>query len=95
MSFGASIFDKTRKNLVYNRYLKNPQIIDSSFVYGYNVMVNKPSYLYNFRKDSLLQQNLLLNPAFEGQKRFLDSNLKAFLQQYDDAMIENQLFIGK
>ncbi|MEO6254985.1 MAG: sulfatase-like hydrolase/transferase [Ferruginibacter sp.] len=57
------------------------QVTDSSFVLGFNIISNKPEYLYNYKKDMLLKQNLVNDTNSLLVLHALTWQVKAFLQK--------------
>jgi len=57
------------------------QVIDSSFVLGFNLVSNKPEYLYHFTADSALSKNILSENIYTANKIRLTKLTEAFIQQ--------------
>jgi phosphoglycerol transferase MdoB-like AlkP superfamily enzyme len=92
MAFGRSIYD-TAENYVMNRYIDLVQITDSRFILGYNAGTSRPAYLLNTANDSTLKINLIDTVKFAGTRERLLRYNKAVIQRYNNALIENQLYI--
>jgi phosphoglycerol transferase MdoB-like AlkP superfamily enzyme len=92
MAFGRSIYDSS-ENYVVNKYQGMVQVTDSSFLLGFNAETGKPAYLLNTRNDATLKINLLDSlPYAATRDRLLRFN-KAVIQRYNNALIQNQLYI--
>lgn len=57
------------------------QVIDSSFVLGYNIVLNKPEYLYHFKNNHTETINLITEKNYESQRERLTKQVQAFIQQ--------------
>lgn len=94
MSFGRSVFDTITPGLAIGHYNDIYQVIDSSFVFGYNDNTEQPVYLYNFRKDTALNNNLLTGSALKyPQAAILEHELKAQIEYFNYSMINNKLYV--
>jgi phosphoglycerol transferase MdoB-like AlkP superfamily enzyme len=92
MAFGRSIYD-TAASYVLNKYLGTVQVIDSNFLLGYNAEIGKQAYLLNTHNDSTLKVDLKDSLKYTGiDQRMLRYN-KAVIQRYNNALIQNQLYI--
>lgn len=94
MSFGTSVFDSVRPRTAIGNYGDIYQIIDSSYIFGYNEKTERAAYLYNFRADSGLERNLLVKgqlPDTHAVK--LEEQLKAIIQYFNYSMIKNKLYV--
>jgi phosphoglycerol transferase MdoB-like AlkP superfamily enzyme len=83
--FGSSVFDSLRKPFAVNYFNQKFQILDQQYLL--QSQSDKILGLYEYQKDSLLKHNLL-------GTRNIDSLLdfqKAFIQQYNNRMIYNQI----
>ena len=85
-SFGKNVFADRPSDWVVN-YYGGFQLIQNQYLYQRNE--NPIGALYNFKKDPLLRHNI----ADQEKQRVLemDSKLKAFVQQYHNRLIRNQL----
>ncbi|MBM3412455.1 MAG: LTA synthase family protein [Bacteroidetes bacterium] len=86
VSFGKNIFDSQPENWVVN-YYGGYQLIQNQFLYQQNE--NGKSVLFDFIKDPQLHKNL----ATQEKQVVLDMDrrLKAYIQQYHNRLIGNQL----
>lgn len=57
------------------------QVIDSSYVLGFNVTSNRPEYLYNYKTDTRLKTNLLENKNASLVQDALTGQIKAFIEK--------------
>jgi phosphoglycerol transferase MdoB-like AlkP superfamily enzyme len=83
ISYGDNLLDSTS---IKNRVFTKPnstvyQVTDSSFVLGFNIISNKAEYLYNYKKDILLKQNLIADKNSVSTLNVLTRQIKAFLQK--------------
>ena len=94
MSFGKSVFDTLLPRTAIGNYGDMYQLIDKSYIFGYNEKTEQPAYLYNFRADTGLQRNLLVNgqPADSNAVK-LEQQLKAVIQYFNYSMIKNKLYV--
>ena len=83
ISYGGNLQDRSsRKNLAFSKPNSTIyQVTDSSYVLGFNITGNKAEYLYNYKKDSELKENLLKNEKFSTVLRALTIQVKAFIQK--------------
>jgi hypothetical protein len=87
-SFGFDALDPDADN-----FAENNNEGTYRFYYQDFVLFNdgkKSLALYNFKKDRLLQQNLLGKVPLQSK---MEEKLKAFIQQYNNRMISNQLVV--
>jgi phosphoglycerol transferase MdoB-like AlkP superfamily enzyme len=90
-SFGNNLFNIDEKHFAVNYLNGIYQIISGDFVLEFNG--SQSITLYNFVDDKLLKQNLLAkNPAKAAE---METLLKAYLQQFNNRMIENRLTVAK
>lgn len=88
VAFGQNIFDNADGMAV--NYLNGVyQLINDSLVLEFDGSNSRS--LYNYRRDRLLQQNLLSTNLREAHR--MEQTLKAVIQQYNNRMIDNQLTI--
>src|SRR6185312_8383298 len=85
ISYGGNLLDTNidaRKNVIFNRVSNSLyQVVDSSYVLGFNVADNKTEYLYNYKKDKNLQNNLVDNSSYLGIRNSLIDKVKVFFQK--------------
>jgi len=92
MAFGRSIYD-TAESYVVNQYQGMVQVTGSSFLSGYNPETEKQAYLFNMHNDSTLKIDLSDSIKYTGiRQRMLRYN-KAVIQRYNNALIQNQLYV--
>jgi Sulfatase len=85
-SFGKNIFDKNRANYTIQKIGDAYQWTENEHLLIFKN--DKSVALYNFVEDSLLKQNLIEKEKTLSQN--MEQNLKAFLQQYHNRIINNQ-----
>jgi phosphoglycerol transferase MdoB-like AlkP superfamily enzyme len=87
-SFGSSIF---RKNNGYSisRLGHTYEIVDSTTFTAYDEVNDRPVFMYHYREDSLLHNNLL--PGREGEAALKSMKIKALLQKMNGCLIQNRL----
>jgi phosphoglycerol transferase MdoB-like AlkP superfamily enzyme len=82
ISYGNSLLQKERKNYTFSKINSTLyQIIDSSYALGFNTANNSAEYLYNYKLDVSLKNNLANLPAYFNQKYQLEEKIKAILQK--------------
>ncbi|WP_022829321.1 LTA synthase family protein [Sphingobacterium paucimobilis] len=86
-AFGFDAFDKNSDNFVVNTIGDTFNFFNGDYFMTYND--NKPTSLYNLRKDKMLQENLL--ESKQSVRDSLTQKLHAFMQQYNYGMIHNKL----
>jgi phosphoglycerol transferase MdoB-like AlkP superfamily enzyme len=90
-AFGNSVFDSTASHSAINFLNENYQIISNG--YALNMDTTHAVSLYQYTTDSLLQNNLLnTDTAIQNP---LERRLKAFIQNYNHALIENKMILRK
>ena len=85
LCFGNSVFDSESKSFAINYYGQKIQIMDS--IYFLQIQNDEPLSLYKYKEDSLLKNNLVKSEDFSQLMTFY----KAYIQQYNNRMIENEL----
>jgi phosphoglycerol transferase MdoB-like AlkP superfamily enzyme len=88
LAFGNNVFDSKSPRFVINHF-GNYQWVSGNYVLKFDG--EKTTGLYNFAKDLLLAKDLSLKEPIVKQK--LEHDVKAFLQQYQNRMIENRLTV--
>ncbi|MBI9039554.1 MAG: sulfatase-like hydrolase/transferase [Bacteroidales bacterium] len=87
IAFGNDLFTAKSDNFAVSYLNGNYQLIKDDYVLSFNG--KESHYLYNFKKDNLLKNNLI-----EKENRVvkeMEIFLKAIIQQYNDRMINNKL----
>ncbi len=93
ISYGNNLLDSgTIKNYIFSR-LGNSlyQVSDSSFILGFNAVTSKAEFLYNYKKDIQLKQNLVSDKNSKMVLDGLQSRIRAFLQKAN-AQYNNDVF---
>jgi phosphoglycerol transferase MdoB-like AlkP superfamily enzyme len=90
MSFGKSVFDTLAQHSAIAKWGDIYQLIDSTYLFGYNERLEKAAYLFNFQKDPALQQNLLGADSISMRS---EQQLKAILEYFNYSMIRNKLYV--
>lgn len=71
------------KTFAVNRFIDGVyQCKSDELVLGYNLAAQRPEYLYQYQKDSVIRTNLVNNPVYTLKKKEMLLYLKAYLQQY-------------
>ncbi len=86
-SFGNDAFAKPS----FGVYCTNNQYQIAQNGYMLSFDGNKSTALYHFATDSLLQHNLLQNATATGMRLHLETTVKAYMQQYNNRIINNKL----
>jgi phosphoglycerol transferase MdoB-like AlkP superfamily enzyme len=83
ISYGGNLLDSSSINgrVFSKRNSTVYQLTDSSFVLGFNIISNKAEYLYNYKKDILLKENLVSDKNSSATLQAMTMQLKAFLQK--------------
>lgn len=87
IAFGHSIFEDSSRIFAVNYFNRNLQMMDEEYLL--QMEDGNPKALYEYRKDSLLQNNLINQRNINDLIQFE----KAFQQQYNNRMMQNQLRI--
>lgn len=89
VAYGNNIFQKNSANVAFN-YLDNTyQIFRGNYLLQFDGVKTKS--LYQFKNDQLLKNNLM--KTFPDTVRTMENYLKAFIQQYNNRMVDNALTI--
>lgn len=86
-SLGTSVFDSTVQHQAFMFNSGIYQIIDENYVLEFNG--EKATELYDFSKDSLLENNLLITNNELAKK--LEKRTKAIIQTYQHSLINNKM----
>ena len=86
-SFGTSVFDGTAQHQAFMFYGSTYQIVENNYAMEFNG--EKAIELYDFKKDSLLEHNLLIVKADLTKK--LERKTKAIIQTYQQSLINNKM----
>ncbi len=83
ISYGGNLSDSNSlKKYVFSKPNSSLyQVADSSYVLGFNISNDKVEYLYNYKKDKLLQENLSSNKTTAAVLNELTIRVKAFIQK--------------
>ncbi len=86
-SFGENVFDETAMRNFSVNYMNGFHWFQNDYLLDYNG--KESTGLYNYVKDPLLQQNLIaIDTAY---RPFMEKNLKAFIQQYHNRLLEDRM----
>ena len=85
--FGNSVFDSAARPFVINYINDTYQLMEDDFSLEFDG--EKAIALYNYKEDPLLQVNLLEENTDIALK--MEARVKAIIQQYQEALINNQL----
>jgi phosphoglycerol transferase MdoB-like AlkP superfamily enzyme len=89
LAFGTSAFDSSTTSFSISYINGIYQLIDSNYCLQFDG--EKTLGLFNWKKDQLLQNNLI-----ESEKELrilLENKIKAIIQQYNNRLIENRLMV--
>jgi hypothetical protein len=92
--FGHSLLDTTiadSDRYVINKNGANYQTITDQYIYGYDPVRSKGSYLYRYITDSACGNDLLNNAAAEPIRKRLEKLTKANIQCYREALTRRSL----
>ena len=88
LAFGNNVFNSKSPSFVINHF-GNYQWVSGNYVLKFDG--DKTTGFYNFVDDLLLKKDLSLKEALVKNKLELD--IKAFLQQYQNRMLDNRLIV--
>ena len=91
VAFGRSVFDTINERVAVAYKTGIYQTIMDGYVYHFNG--ENDLALYNYKNDSLLKTSILKNEKAVAEE--LRMITKAYIQQYNDRMINNKLTIGQ
>ncbi|WP_164108077.1 MULTISPECIES: LTA synthase family protein [Sphingobacterium] len=86
-AFGFDAFDKKQDNFVVNTIGETYNLFKDDYFMTYDG--EKPTSLYNVKKDAMLKDNLV--DRYPVVKDSLQRKVRAFIQQYNYGMIHNKL----
>jgi hypothetical protein len=89
-SFGQSVFDTTADHFAVNYLNDVYQILSGNYSLSLDTMKN--NFLYHYTTDSLLEINLVNQDTMMAVK--LEKKLKAFIQNYNEALIKNKMTVN-
>lgn len=85
ISYGNNLLDDSsvkKDQFVFNRINSSLyQVIDPSYILGYNSTTEKPVYLYQYKRDGGLKDNLVEDEKYYQKKHELSDKIKAFIQK--------------
>ena len=89
IAFGNNIFKDSLNNFAINYHNGYQLIIDENLII-YNNNSNEIIYIYDFINDPLLKKNILkeITPL---KRKYYKNKIRAFIQNYDNRMINNNL----
>jgi len=88
-SFGTSVFDTTAEHYAFTYNSDLYQLIEKNYSLQFDG--DKATELYNFKLDSLLQNNLLSKDTLVTKK--MENRTKAIIQTYQQSLINNKMVI--
>jgi phosphoglycerol transferase MdoB-like AlkP superfamily enzyme len=92
MSFGKSLLESSPKNYVYSYHNSIHRIADDSLLLGYNTQTESSDFLYNYKSDTLLKNNMI-DRHMQKEQAILEKEIKARIQRYALSLSENKLYI--
>jgi phosphoglycerol transferase MdoB-like AlkP superfamily enzyme len=90
-AFGRNLFDPRQEPFVITYTSNTYQLLMGDWLFLYNGLTE--TGLYNERTDILLSKNLI--GQYPGIERKMERKVKAFIQQYNNRMIDNRLTVEK
>ena len=83
ISYGGNLTDSNSlRHYTFSKPNDNIyQVIDSSFVLGYNIIEDNAEYFFNYKSDQQLSKNLLPDKFYDKEKLALTKKVQAFMQQ--------------
>ena len=89
LAFGTNLFDSTAQHFSIHNASGLFGLIKDGYLLEFDGTTS--TGLYDLKKDSLQKNNLVRKPSEE--KKNLEIFMKAFLQQYNNRIIENRLIV--
>ncbi len=90
-AFGRNLLNPAEESFVITYTTNTYQLLMGDYLYLFNGLTE--TGLYNVKKDLLLSNNLVgLFPEIENR---MEEKVRAFVQQYNNRMINNRLLVGK
>ncbi len=91
IAFGNNLLDDSKESFGFNSYGSTYYVYMKDHIL--QMMDNKSAALYNYKKDKLLQDNLLgKEPDIQ---KLLEDKLKAIIQTYNSRLIDNNMVVRK
>ncbi len=83
ISYGNNLLSsKNKTDIIFTKMNANLyQAIDSTYILGYNTINERSEYLYNFKVDDSLKNNLINTINIKTQQENLTKKVKAFIQK--------------
>lgn len=92
VAFGNSIFDNTAEHFAVSYLNGIYHLIQDDYLLSFDG--ENSISIFNFKKDSLLSKNLIFDSQNMPIKKIkLENKLKAIIQQFNNRLIKNQLFV--
>lgn len=91
-SFGSNIFDKSKSNFAIN-YNNNFQLVMDNRNIIYSELNDEITNIYDLEKDPLFTKNIVSFSNIDSLKIY-KQKIKAFIQTYNNSMINNSLQYG-
>ena len=92
-SFGSNIFDKSKNKFAIN-YNNNFQLVMDNRNIIYSELNDEITNIYDLEKDPLFTKNIVSFSNIDSLKIY-KQKIKAFIQTYNNSMINNSLQYGK
>lgn len=94
-SMGRSLVESSANGrYAVNRVSGIYQVIADEWVLGYNGQTEKSQYLYQYKKDAELKNNLVSQIRYARQRIALERIIKANIQQYNNALLNRNLIVN-
>lgn len=92
-SFGKNLFDASAPRYAFNHLYQNGvlQVLNNDFVLGFDKNNDASIYLYEYKKDSMQRNDLLNNVMYKPVKDTLETRIKALIQQFNKAVLDDKL----
>jgi len=88
-AFGQDLFENNPNKFAVSYIGNSFQIVHNSWVLQYNL--KKTTAIFNLKHDKEMQINLL--GKVDGMQQYLEKYLKAFIQQYNNRMVDNRMVV--
>jgi len=93
MSFGQSLLNENRQNYTFNYRSYIHHIANDSLLLGYHMETGKSTYLYLYKKDKSLKNNLIDSHELIPEIDIMEKAIKARIQRYYFSMEKNKLLV--
>lgn len=91
VAFGRNVFDPASRPFAFNYLNHSYQLFEGPYLLVFNG--EKSTAFYDYQQDILLKRNLLKSESAKAAE--MEHRLRAFIQQYNNRMVDNRLTLPK